>query len=207
MKHRKSTRVRQHDYAAPTWYYVTFVTRDRVRLFGDVVGEQMQLSDYGRIVHDEWLQTAELRTYVTLDEFIVMPDHFHAILALWFLRDANAALVPHLAQRPYERLTVSPRGTMDCRGGACPALPPTADQRLSTADVGRTRATLSDVIGAIKSAVSKRINVLRGTPGATVWQRGFNDHIIRDTLELDLIRNYIRENPKRWAQRYGSASR
>jgi REP element-mobilizing transposase RayT len=200
MKHRKSTRLGQHDYAAPAWYYVTFVTRDRLLLFGDVVDEQMQLSDFGSIVRDEWLRTAKLRTYVTLDEFVVMPDHFHAILALAFRR-TNAVLVPHLAQRPYERLTATPWDCNDCRGGASPALPPHAHQRPTHVDNGRTNGTLSDVIGAFKSAVSKQINLLRGARGTTVWQRGFNDHIIRDTLELDLIRQYIRDNPRRWAQR------
>ena len=58
------------------------------------------------------------------------------------------------------------------------------------------------MIGAFKSAVSKQINRLRETPGTTVWQRDFNDHIIRDTLELDLIRQYIKDNPRRWARRY-----
>lgn len=204
MKHRKTPRLKKHDYAVPAWYYVTFVTRDRISLFGDVVDEQMQLSDFGTIVREEWLRTAALRSYVTLDEFVVMPNHFHAILALAIQRSTNTVLVPHLAQRPYERLTAisaTHRLPNDCRGGARPALPSIIEQRLTIADQGRSKATLSDVIGAFKSAVSKQINRLRETPGTTVWQRDFNDHIIRDALELDLFRQYIKDNPRRWAER------
>ena len=39
----------------------------------------------GEIVAEEWLNTAVIRPYVTLDEFTVMPNHFHGIL--WLLRD------------------------------------------------------------------------------------------------------------------------
>jgi len=40
---------------------------------------------HGEIVAEEWLNTAVIRPYVTLDEFTVMPNHFHGIL--WLLRD------------------------------------------------------------------------------------------------------------------------
>jgi putative transposase len=44
----------------------------------------MQLNDCGKIVREEWLKTAEIRDYVTLNEFVVMPDHFHAIVTIEF---------------------------------------------------------------------------------------------------------------------------
>lgn len=33
-----------------------------------------------------------------------------------------------------------------------------------------------------------------------LWQRGFYDHVIRDEEALQQIRQYIRDNPRRWAQ-------
>ena len=51
---------------------------------------------------------------------------------------------------------------------------------------------------AIKSAVTKRINILRDTPGAPVWQRNYWEHIIRTERALQAIRRYIRDNPLRW---------
>jgi len=47
---------------------------------------------------------------------------------------------------------------------------------------------------------TKRINELRGTPGATVWQRNYYEHIIRDEEELNRVRQYIADNPARWQQ-------
>ena len=32
------------------------------------------------------------------------------------------------------------------------------------------------------------------------WQEGYHDHIVRNDRELDMIRNYIGENPARWGQ-------
>ena len=50
-----------------------------------------------------------------------------------------------------------------------------------------------------KSAATKRINALRGTPGAPVWQRDDYEHVIRNESALDRIRKYIADNPARWS--------
>ncbi len=53
------------------------------------------------------------------------------------------------------------------------------------------------VVGSYKSAVTRRINRMRGITGARVWQRNYYENIIRDDLSLDQIRTYIRFNPSR----------
>ncbi len=57
---------------------------------------------------------------------------------------------------------------------------------------------LQTVVGSFKSAAAREVNVLRGTPGAPVWQRGFYDHVMRDEEDLERIREYIATNPARW---------
>jgi len=54
------------------------------------------------------------------------------------------------------------------------------------------------IVRSFKSAVTKRINELRGSPGAGVWQRGYWEHIIRSDRALKRIRGYIAANPARW---------
>jgi REP element-mobilizing transposase RayT len=51
-------------------------------LFGSMRGVNVELNDLGQLIRDEWLKTAELRKLVELDEFVVMPNHFHAIVWL-----------------------------------------------------------------------------------------------------------------------------
>ena len=53
-------------------------------------------------------------------------------------------------------------------------------------------------VAGFKSAVTKRINSIRGTPGMPVWQRNYYEHIIRNERDLDEIRQYIINNPLKW---------
>ena len=43
------------------------------------------------------------------------------------------------------------------------------------------------------------INLERDTPGARFWQRNYYEHIVRNRRELNAIRVYIRNNPRKWA--------
>jgi len=60
--------------------------------------------------------------------------------------------------------------------------------------------SLGAIVRAIKSATTKRINALRGTPAAPVWGRNYYEHIIRYETSLNRIRRYIAANPSRWAE-------
>ena len=46
--------------------------------------------------------------------------------------------------------------------------------------------------------VTKQINILRGTPGQKVWQRNFDDRIIRSEKSYRKITSYTINNPKNW---------
>ncbi|NOZ07115.1 MAG: transposase, partial [Chloroflexi bacterium] len=59
---------------------------------------------------------------------------------------------------------------------------------------------LGQLVGAFKTVSAKQINIIRQTPGAPVWQRGYHDRIIRDEREWAAIRAYIAHNPRRWAK-------
>jgi len=59
--------------------------------------------------------------------------------------------------------------------------------------------SLPTIIRSFKSAVTRRINILRRTPGKTVWQRGYYEHVIRYNEKINLVREYIANNPLRWS--------
>ena len=42
----------------------------------------MELNKYGAIISQQWLWIAEQYNHIILDEWIVMPDHFHAIIRI-----------------------------------------------------------------------------------------------------------------------------
>lgn len=62
---------------------------------------------------------------------------------------------------------------------------------------GAPSCSVGAIIGLYKSAVSRRINQLRDTPGAPVWQRDHYENIVRDDDALRRIRAYIEANPRR----------
>jgi putative transposase len=63
---------------------------------------------------------------------------------------------------------------------------------------GPSTRTLGTFVAGFKSAVTARINQIRGTPAAPVWQRNYYEHIIRNERSLNHIRQYILDNPARW---------
>ncbi len=58
-----------------------------------------------------------------------------------------------------------------------------------------TGQALPEIVRALKSFSARRINALRATPGAIVWQRNYFEHIVRDNEDLCRIREYIWANP------------
>jgi len=71
-----------YDYTTPGAYFVTIGTQNRGCLFGEILDGQLRLNELGRIVSEEWLRTAAIRSSIAIDEFIVMPNHFHGLLLI-----------------------------------------------------------------------------------------------------------------------------
>ena len=79
-----SARLQNWDYGRHAAYFVTICTARRQHYFGDIVDGIMQLSAIGEMVNTEWLKTFEMRPdmNLTMDEYIIMPNHFHAIIII-----------------------------------------------------------------------------------------------------------------------------
>jgi putative transposase len=79
---RRSIRLPDYDYSREGAYFVTLCVHDRGCLFGEIVDGAMHLNECGALVASEWSRTAAIRPQVVLDEFVVMPNHFHGIVML-----------------------------------------------------------------------------------------------------------------------------
>ena len=80
--HRRSIRLREFDYAGAGAYFVTICTIQRTCLFGEIVEGEMRLSSLGLLVEEIWRETPLLRPNITLDAFVVMPNHLHGIIVI-----------------------------------------------------------------------------------------------------------------------------
>ena len=77
---RRSIRLPGYDYSKAGAYYLTICAHERQQLFGKVEDGTMVMNDAGRIVAEEWLKTGQIRIGIELDDWVVMPNHFHGIL-------------------------------------------------------------------------------------------------------------------------------
>ena len=65
---------------------------------------------------------------------------------------------------------------------------------------GPRSGSIGALVAGFKSAVTKRVNEVRKSPGKPVWQRNYYEHIIRNEEELNKICDYIEQNPSQWAE-------
>lgn len=170
---RKPLRLASYDYSSPGAYFVTICVKGRRPLFG---ASGIAVGELGAVVSECWLELPSHYPSVTLDAFVVMPNHIHGIIWL-----GQSPQVPHVGAGL--RRTPTERGD-GARGG---------EARLGDP------VTLFEVVRALKSFSARRINELLGTPGVPVWQRSYYERVVRGETELARLRRYIAGNPDRWA--------
>jgi len=72
-------------------YFVTVCTHQYKCLFGKIIDGKMILNKLGEIIQNEWIKTDNLRLNISLDEFIVMPNHFHGIIWIEYVNRRGTA--------------------------------------------------------------------------------------------------------------------
>jgi REP element-mobilizing transposase RayT len=173
--HRRSIRLKGYDYSQPGAYFITICTQDRACLFGEVVDGEIRLNEYGHIAWRCWAEIPLHFPHAELDAFVVMPNHVHGIVILTVGARHDVVGARHAVP-----LQNGVFGKMEQFGKPVPGSIPT-------------------IVRSFKSASTRHINALRGTPGAPVWQRNYYEHIVRNEESLNRIREYIVTNPMRWA--------
>lgn len=182
---RQSIRLKYFNYSQHGAYFITICTYKRTCLFGNIVNGQMILNDYGKIVKEEWLESQHKRPEIKLDEFVVMPNHFHGIVII----DPHIQNPVAVGAHSYAPFTHSSHAIK------APSRPSRADSR---PPLRRSPRSLGSFIAGFKSSVTTRINTASNTPGTPIWQRNYYDRIIRNEIKLNNIRTYIQFNPAQW---------
>jgi len=79
---RKSIRLQGYLYSQQGAYFVTICTHQRQSLFGSVVDGVMTLNGVGEIVNTIWQELPRHYADIKLDEYVIMPNHFHGIVCI-----------------------------------------------------------------------------------------------------------------------------
>jgi REP element-mobilizing transposase RayT len=185
--HRRSIRLKQYDYSSAGAYFITSVAQDRLCLFGEIVNAQMILNDAGHMVVSEWEALPARFPTFGLDAYMVMPNHFHAIVLL----NAPDEPTPHRGEMPVGAPPVGALSTAEVAAASA--------QRAGTGPA----PTLGDVVGWFKSLTTHRyvrgVKESNWTPFAKrLWQRNYYEHIIRGADNHATIWEYITYNPATW---------
>jgi len=169
-KYRTETiRLKHHDYLHGM-YFVTICTKNFEHVFGKIINGVMILNKFGEIVKQEWMKTEEFRKYVILNEYVIMPNHFHGIITIINSRD-----MAHI--KPKSRDMTRHVST----------------ERKFSKPIPKS---LSSIIRLFKSSCTREIRITGFTEFK--WQSLFYEHIINNDKEYKNIQNYIIENPKKW---------
>lgn len=167
---RNSIRLQGFDYSSEGAYFLTICTHQKQMLFGKIIYGQMNLNQFGLIVRDEWEKSAIIRAEIEMGEYVIMPNHMHAIVIIRRGVRPNAPTTPNDKTNGQNNFS------------------------------GLQSKTIGSLISGFKSTVTKQINLIRNSPGEPVWQRNYWDHIIRNDESFDRIVDYINTNPTNWDQ-------
>lgn len=84
IKNRKSVRLKGYDYTSSGYYFITINSKDHKHIFGEIKDKVMYTNKLGEIIQEEWIITGRIRENIKLHEYVVMPNHFHAILEICY---------------------------------------------------------------------------------------------------------------------------
>ena len=98
--HRRKVRLSEFDYSQPGAYFVTIVTQERKKLFGEVVDGEMILNEVGLMVKEVWEVIPDHSPNVELGVFVVMPNHVHGIINISDLLATRASPLPRVSKGP-----------------------------------------------------------------------------------------------------------
>ena len=172
--HRRSIRLQGYDYSQRGAYFITLCTKNREHLFGEILNGEIQLNEFGKITQQCWLEIPNHFPHVQLDKYIIMPNHIHGIIVLVGAKNFSPLPIPTPPPIPTPQQNITPFRSPS--------------------------KTIGSIIRGFKIGVTKGFKILNpyNTDIYVVWQRNFYEHIIRNEVELNRIRQYIIDNPKKW---------
>jgi len=197
---RRSIRLKGYDYSQAGMYFVTICVQKHTCLFGEIVDGEMILNDAGTMVQKWCMELSNKFSDIMLDTYIIMPNHFHAIIVNNGGVDAAAATVG-------ADLCVCPDENVCPDAYACPDthVRPNTHVCPDENDKGgeHVGSPLRAVVQWFKTMTTNEyirgVKTLGWQPfDKKLWQRNYWEHIIRNDNSYQRIANYIINNPANW---------
>lgn len=197
LPNRRSIRLKNYDYSAAGLYFITLCTINREHIFGQIINGEMHYNAFGTIATEEWAKTPEIRKNISLGEFIIMPNHFHAIISIDYkITDQRNDHIGKF-QSPSQTIGAIIRGY---KGATTKRI----NQIIREEKAGRGDSAGDLVTGVLQYAPNEAPYAPSCAPGGalsgkgSIWQRNYYESIIRTERAYRNISNYIINNPLKW---------
>ena len=191
---RHSIRLKDYDYSQNGFYFITICVQKKACMFGDIKSNKMILTDIGTLAEQHWIDIQNHYNNILLHEYIIMPNHIHGIIEI--TNNENTCRGVAL-QRPFTNLQMqTQQPQMLLKQKLQRALQSNAPTNNKMSSISPKQGTISTIIRSYKSGLTKQLHN-DGFIGP-IWQRNYYEHIIRNEIELNKIREYIINNPVNW---------
>jgi len=194
----KSARAVWHDYNGGI-YFITVCTKNREHFFGEINNGNIQLTKIGEYVSENLEGITDHYPYAEIPLFVVMPNHWHAIVFIdapcrgvacnVFMGATNEANNngKDVACNVFTGITNGANNGKDVARNV------STNEKM--VEIAKRQSLLCVTIRGIKSAVTRFAN---DNNIDFAWQTRFHDHIIRNQNEINRIADYIENNPANW---------
>ncbi len=167
---RKSIRLKEYDYSQSGAYFITVCTNNRELI--------LNASEVINMLVSYWKKLPEKFTNLTIDEFVVMPNHIHGIFLLTEIEEY---------------------GQNNISVGADPCVCPNNMGEYMDSPLRKIgnivqwykTMTTNQYIKCVKNSGWKPFE-------KKLWQRNYYEHIIRNEEDLHKTKEYILNNPIQW---------
>lgn len=173
MKNRKTICLQGFDYTQPACYFITICAYQFQEFWGQIQHAEIQANEWGTVLLKEWYKTETLRPHVSLDAFVLMPNHLHGIITLHPKEGFRSDFYypDFFSQVPIEKIQQYGKIVPD---------------------------SIPFLIKQFKSTVTRQVRELGFSKEAKHWHSGYYERVIRNPKELENVRNYIHNNPVKW---------
>jgi REP element-mobilizing transposase RayT len=154
--------------------------------FPSTNSELLKLSTIGKCVKKAWLDNQKFYKSVILDEYIIMPNHFHGIIG--FDKAAETDIGTIIKGFKRKSITYIKQNLNDVGNGSING----------DGGIASTESRMDGVGGFMNGDGGIASTVYLVERYKTIWQKSFYDRIIRDEKDFQRIREYIYNNPTQW---------
>jgi len=214
---RSSLRLKGYDYSEPGAYFVTICTENRVCYLGNIVDGITISYPISDVIREIWQEIPEKFQCVDIDAFIIMPNHVHGIVIINkecrdlihqapinnFIKDNNVGLINqaptknHLIDKKGCLINQAPTKNHPPEKNHISKLNQTANKTKNWILLQNSKQTVGKIIRYFKAKTARIIHD-KFFPSFH-WQRNYYEHVVCSPRELNSIREYIINNPLKWA--------